>query len=55
VPVGKGSDEQKQTNEIKIAAPLLSCVDIETKQPPAKAGGFKLSAESTDTGLKPVL
>jgi hypothetical protein len=26
-----------------------------TKQPPAKAGGFKLSAESTDTGLKPVL
>jgi predicted transposase YbfD/YdcC len=29
VPVGKGSDEQKQTNEIKIAAPFLSCVDIE--------------------------
>jgi hypothetical protein len=28
---------------------------VSTKQPPAKAGGFKLSAESTDTGLKPVV
>jgi predicted transposase YbfD/YdcC len=37
VPVGKGSDEQKQTNEIKIAAPLLSCLDIENKNITADA------------------
>jgi len=37
VPVGQGSDEQKQTNEIKIAAPLLSCVDIENKNITADA------------------
>ena len=27
----KGSDEEKQTNEIKIAIPLLSGVDIQGK------------------------
>jgi predicted transposase YbfD/YdcC len=37
VPVGKGSDEQKQTNEIKVAAPLLSCLDIENKNITADA------------------
>ena len=27
----KGSDEEKQTNEIKIAIPLLDCIDIRGK------------------------
>jgi hypothetical protein len=27
----KGSDEEKQTNEIKIAIPLLDCIDIQGK------------------------
>ena len=27
----KGSDDEKQTNEIKIAIPLLSCIDIQGK------------------------
>lgn len=27
----KGSDEEKQTNEIKIAIPLLDCIDIQDK------------------------
>ena len=37
LPVGEGSDEQKQTNEIKIAAPLLDVLDIEGKNITADA------------------
>lgn len=31
LPVGKDGDKQKQTNEIKVAVPLLSSIDIEDK------------------------
>ncbi len=31
LPVGKNSEEVKQTNEIKVAAPLLDSIDIENK------------------------
>ncbi len=31
IPVGENADEVKQTNEIKVAAPLLDSIDIENK------------------------
>ncbi len=37
LPVGEGSDEQKQTNEIKVAIPLLEPLDIEGKNITADA------------------
>ena len=37
IPVGNNSEEVKQTNEIKIAAPLLSPIDIENKDITADA------------------
>jgi len=37
LPVGEDSDQQKQTNEIKVAAPLLEVLDIEGKNITADA------------------
>jgi predicted transposase YbfD/YdcC len=37
LPVGEGSDEQKRTNEIKVAVPLLEALDIEGKNITADA------------------
>jgi predicted transposase YbfD/YdcC len=37
IPVGKNSEKVKQTNEIKIAAPLLDAIDIENKDITADA------------------
>jgi len=37
IPVGKNSEEVKQTNEIKIAGPLLDAIDIENKDITADA------------------
>ena len=37
IPVGKNSEKMKQTNEIKIAAPLLNAIDIENKDITADA------------------
>jgi predicted transposase YbfD/YdcC len=37
LPVGEGSDEQKQTNEIKVAVPLLDTLDIEGRNITADA------------------
>lgn len=37
IPVGENADEVKQTNEIKVAAPLLDSIDIENKDITADA------------------
>ena len=37
IPVGKNGEEIKKTNEIKVAVPLLDCIDIENKDITADA------------------
>lgn len=37
IPVGKNAEQVKQTNEIKVAVPLLDCIDIENKDITADA------------------
>jgi predicted transposase YbfD/YdcC len=37
IPVSKNSEEVKQTNEIKVAAPLLDAIEIENKNITADA------------------
>jgi len=37
IPVGENAEQVKQTNEIKVAVPLLDCIEIENKDITADA------------------